>query len=127
MDATKNAGPLDHLVARYGYAYPADRLIVRQGDHTTDLFVVLRGAVEFRGRDDGGIDHWLGVGGAGTIFGEIAAFTGVPRTANVAALLDTVVLKLPREAANEMLEASPPFARQVVQTLARRLRARPVA
>lgn len=91
------------------------------------MYVVLSGAVAFTARDEAGFERNLGVGGIGSVFGEVAAFCGLPRSATVRATEDTVALRLPQAAANELVQASPAFALQLIQMLAARLRAATVA
>jgi CRP-like cAMP-binding protein len=115
---------LQSLYATYGVSVPKGEQIIAENDPTTDLYVVLKGSVQFSvvDPDDGGVSRTLGTAGPGDIFGEIACFTGVPRTATAVALEDSVLLKFERDTANYMIRSSPDFAIRVVHRMAERLR-----
>jgi NTE family protein len=86
------------------------------------MYVVMDGEVEFLAREVNGWERRLGAGGAGAMFGEVTAFSGLARSATARAIGETMVLRLPREAALEMLRTSPEFTLRIVQTLGQRLR-----
>jgi CRP-like cAMP-binding protein len=109
------------LVRRYGLRYPAGRVILRQGEASSDLYVVLSGVVSFWERRVGEPEHLIGIGGRGTVFGEVGAFAGQPRTATARAASDARVLRLPRLVALDLISASPTFAMRVIEAVARRL------
>ena len=109
------------LVRRYALTYGAGRVILRLGEATTDLYVVLSGVVSFWERRPGEPEELIGLGARGTVFGEVGAFGGRPRSATVRVATDVRVLRLPRPVALELVEASPDFARRVIEALARRL------
>jgi cAMP-dependent protein kinase regulator len=71
--------------------------IVRQGEQTNMAYFLLRGrTVATRTADgDGGRDRVLDFHNPGDFFGEIAALTNLPRTANVLAEQPTAVLQVP--------------------------------
>jgi CRP-like cAMP-binding protein len=115
---------LQSLYSHYGVSVSKGEQIIGENDPTTDLYVVLKGSVEFSvvDADDGGVARVLGTAGVGDIFGEIACFTGVPRTATAVALEDSVLLKFERDTAVYMIRSSPDFAMRVVHRMAERLR-----
>jgi CRP-like cAMP-binding protein len=115
---------LQSLYSHYGVSVSRGEQIIAENDPTTDLYVVLKGSVEFSviDEDDGGVARTLGTAGVGDIFGEIACFTGVPRTATAVALEDSVLLKFERDTAIYMIRSSPDFAIRVVYRMAERLR-----
>lgn len=59
-------------------------VVVRQGESSDSAYFLLDGGT-VAGRDEGGRERVLEVHAPGDFFGEIAALTGVPRTANVVA------------------------------------------
>ena len=71
----------DHLVRR---DYGPGELVFRQGDRGEDFVLVLAGEVRVE-RDVGDAVLRLGHAGVGSIFGELSAITGDPRTATVTA------------------------------------------
>jgi CRP-like cAMP-binding protein len=73
----------------------AGTLIVRQGEPTSELFIVRDGLVEVTKRAPGAShDHQLTTLGPGTTFGELALADRAPRSASVRALTDTTVAVL---------------------------------
>ncbi len=86
-------GTRHHEVARF----PAGGLICREGESADCAYVVVSGECEvYRERD--GIEHPLRRIGPGGTFGEIAVFTGSPRTASVRASTEVVVQVVKRSA-----------------------------
>jgi CRP-like cAMP-binding protein len=114
---------LGHLFHRFGATFKRGDTIVHQGDQAQDLYVVLQGQVEFWTCENGQ-RHLLGTAGPGDVFGEVACFTGLSRSANASADEDTVVLRFDPTAAYELVERSPQLAVRIIATLAARLRAR---
>jgi len=109
------------LIRRYGFTFGAGLVILRQGEASTDLYVVLSGVVAFWERRPGRAEELLGLGGPGAVFGEVGAFGGQPRTATVRTASDVRVLRLPRLVAHDMVQASPEFALRVIEAMAHRL------
>ena len=75
----------------------------------TGRFTVQRGGVE------------LAEIGAGSVLGEISFFTGKPRTADVIAARDSVVLRIGREDYDALCADTPDLARSISTELAERL------
>lgn len=69
--------------------------IVRQGEQTNMAYFLLRGRTVATRSADGGPDKILDFHNPGDFFGEIAALTNLPRTANVLADQPTAVLQVP--------------------------------
>ncbi len=78
--------------AHFKVYQPEDRLI-QQGSHDQSLFIILTGTVSIRQRMG---STTLAVLGEGDIFGEMAFFADVPRTADVIANDSVIALKLDR-------------------------------
>ena len=76
-------------------------VIVRQGESSDSAYFLLDGGT-VAGREEGGRDRVLEVHAPGDFFGEIAALTGVPRTANVVANQQTNLLRVPAPALRTM-------------------------
>ncbi|MGE0569782.1 MAG: patatin-like phospholipase family protein [Dehalococcoidia bacterium] len=100
---------------------PAGTELIRQGDEPDFLYFVISG--RFR--------VFLGAGderravadlGRGELAGEIGVLTGERRTADVVAMRDSEVVRLPQDAVLQMAHHSPRMLLRVNQVLARRLR-----
>jgi CRP-like cAMP-binding protein len=115
---------LRKLTDQYGVTYKAGRVIVRENENSTELYVLLGGSVEFSIKDpESGSKRVLRTIHTGEIFGEISCFGGLPRSATAIASVDSTLLRFSRETAVELIRASPEFAIRVIQTLGDRLRA----
>lgn len=97
---------------------PATR-IVRQGEASSTAYFLLDGRT-VASRDDGHGELVLEVHGPGDFFGEIAALSGVPRTASVTAELPTTLLALEAAELRQLL-ADPAMSRLLRATAAERL------
>ena len=99
-------GPLGQLSAEQRSAFirgatvrdvPIGTRIVEHGDLASSAYFILDGSTT-AGIPDGGGFRGFSTMGAGDFFGEIAALTGSPRTADVIADADTTLLEVPAEA-----------------------------
>jgi CRP-like cAMP-binding protein len=100
---------------------PRARLFAK-GDKGDALYVVLEGEVEVRLSSEGGRDVRIAALGAGSVIGEMAALDGGPRSADVDAVRRTRLLRIPRDAVLEALEAEPKALIELVTEMSRRLR-----
>lgn len=73
---------------------PEGTAIVRQGETSDAAYFILDGGT-IAGRDDNGRERVLEVHAPGDFFGEIAALTGIPRTANVVTSQQSNLLRVP--------------------------------
>jgi len=100
--------------------------IVRQGDIGDAMFLILEGELRVRLMVSGK-ESILATLQAGEFFGEISLFDAGPRSADVVANKDSVVLKIAAEAFRNMVANAPelaaPFLFAVCKTLIARIRA----
>jgi sulfate permease, SulP family len=111
-----------HLERR---SLPQGTVLIRQGDPPDDLFVLESGRLSVELVTPEGARMRLSTVRPGVVVGEMALYTGAPRTADVVAEMASVVLRLSR-ASIERLEAEEPEAaaalhRWLATTLAVRL------
>ncbi len=87
-----------HLLASNSHIVeaPAGTTIVRRGEKSDAAYFLMKGHA-VAGVEEGGEMHWLETIGAGDFFGEIAALSGMPRTANVVAQEPTTLLQVPAQ------------------------------
>jgi MFS family permease len=101
------------------YDAPAGTAIVRQGDQSDAAYFLLDGrTVASRAEDDA--EQVLEIHNAGDFFGEIAALTGMPRTASVLAEQPTSVLAVPAGALRK-LTRNPQLNRVFLSKLTERM------
>jgi len=98
----------------------AGTAITRTGDTGDNAFFILSGRL-VAGRTTGeGQSRSLSTMGAGDVFGEIAALTGSPRTADVVAEEPTTLLEVPAETLRRLM-AHPDFSSLVLGKMQERL------
>jgi CRP-like cAMP-binding protein len=101
------------------YDAPPGTAIVRQGEQSDAAYFLLDGRT-VASRAEDGAERVLGVHSAGDFFGEIAALTGIPRTASVLAEQPTSVLQVPA-AALRKLTRDPQLNRVFLSKLTERM------
>jgi CRP-like cAMP-binding protein len=98
---------------------PAGTRIVEHGDTASSAYFILEGAATAGIPEDGGY-RGLSTMSEGDFFGEIAALTGSPRTADVVADTDTTLLEVPAENLRATMTV-PDIQKLVFATLTSRL------
>ena len=100
--------------------------VVKQGEHGDAMYLVLEGELRVR-MMIGGKETTLVTLNAGEFFGEISLFDQGPRSADVVANKDSVLLKISATAFQKMLNLAPdlaaPFLFAIARTLTARIRA----
>ena len=81
---------------------PAGTTIIHKGETSSSAYFVLAGRA-LAGHEESGQFNLLEVLNAGDFFGEIAALTGAPRTANVVAAEPTTLLQVPAAVLRRMM------------------------
>lgn len=97
--------------------------IVKQGDHGDAMFLVLQGEVRVALVIDGK-ESTLVTLGPGDFFGEVALFDQGPRSADVVANSDAVLLKMSHEAFETFSHAAPELATPILLGIGKTLTAR---
>jgi len=101
---------LAHAAVRHIFA-PGE-LVIRAGDEGSSMFVVHHGRVQVQ-INENGKPRPVATLNEGDFFGEMALFTGEPRTANVVALEETEVLEIGHAAMKTVFDRNP----DLVETL----------
>ncbi|MBI2939874.1 MAG: DUF2225 domain-containing protein [Chloroflexi bacterium] len=116
------------LRRKHGAFYPKGSVIFKEGDPSTFFYVILQGSVRFvKERRGGQADPsgepgvHLATLGPGHFFGEMATFTGRPRSATAICEADTSVLYFDQATALDLVTSSPRFALSLIRTLCDRL------
>ena len=96
---------------------PAGKVLVKEGQHRRELFVITSGSVKVtkRGRR-------LNTLGPGDFFGEIALLSGGPRTATCTAETDVSVMIVNPTRFGVVLDGEPQVRHAVLHALGERLR-----
>src|SRR6266403_1598345 len=105
--------------ATMGHVFAPGETLIRAGDEGSSMFVVHNGRVAVQVVERGN-PRTVAVLTEGNFFGEMALFTGEPRTANVVALEETEVLEIGHAAMKHIFETNPSLAESVSWTIAER-------
>jgi small-conductance mechanosensitive channel/CRP-like cAMP-binding protein len=99
-----------------GRVFAPGETIIRAGDSGSSMFVVHRGSVDIR-IDSNGMQRTIKRLGEGDFFGEMALFTGEPRTANVVAAEETEVLEIGHDAIKHLFDSNPDLVESLSHTI----------
>jgi len=101
---------------------PAGSIVVGQRETDSAFYVVYAGRAKVALFGENGREMTLAVLGAGDFFGEMSLLDGKPRSANVVAADDCILLKLARDAFEAHLQEHPQTAMALLRELTARLR-----
>ncbi|MBF0369575.1 MAG: cyclic nucleotide-binding domain-containing protein [Magnetococcales bacterium] len=106
-----------------GKVYENGAVILRQGEAGGDLFFILEGQVEVITGAQGEPSSRLAVleKGGDDLFGEMACFDDLPRSATVRALGRARVLTMDREIFLERIAQDPSLALKILTSMSQRL------
>jgi small-conductance mechanosensitive channel/CRP-like cAMP-binding protein len=93
--------------------------VIRAGDEGSSMFVVHEGRVSVQ-ISDNGKPRTVNVLNEGDFFGEMALFTGEPRTASVVAVEETEVLEIGFQAMKHLFDTNPDLVESLSHTIAER-------
>src|SRR5208337_4122235 len=106
--------------------FPQWAVIVKQGDCGDSMYFILEGELRVR-IDIGGKESTLATMSAGEFFGDISLFDRGPRSADVVANTDSLLVKITADGLDTLAKEAPdlaaPFLRAVGKTLTARIRA----
>ena len=112
----KVGGALEHE-----QSFAHGEVVVREGDHGNEMFVVQSGAVVVV-REVGGREVELAQLGKGSFFGEMSVLESLPRDATVRAVGPTTLLTIGPGALLLRLRRDPSFAVEMLNKLSGRIR-----
>jgi small-conductance mechanosensitive channel/CRP-like cAMP-binding protein len=92
--------------AAVSHVFAPGETVIRAGDPGSSMFVVHNGRVSVQINDKGKL-RTVATLNEGDFFGEMALFTGEPRTANVVAVEETEVLEIGHKAMKAVFETNP--------------------
>jgi CRP-like cAMP-binding protein len=93
--------------------------VIRQGDHSEELFIIERGEVMISRTANGG-ELEVARLGPNQFFGEMSLTTGEARTATVRALSECELLMIDKAAMHELLANQPELANTISEVVASR-------
>jgi len=101
---------------------PAGTLLFQQGEEGDALYGIAEGLIRVWVSGEGGKELTIGLLEPGDVFGEIALLDGLPRSASVEAVEDSLLVMVRREAFLPLVEGEGGLARHVIELLCERLR-----
>src|SRR5438477_1507381 len=101
------------------HVFAPGETLIRAGDEGSSMFVVHSGKVAVQVSDRAG-PRKVAELTEGNFFGEMALFTGEPRTANVVAMEETEVLEIGHAAMKQLFDTNPSLAESISLTIAER-------
>ncbi|MHB1246145.1 MAG: YhjD/YihY/BrkB family envelope integrity protein [Sulfuriferula sp.] len=114
-------GRSQRLLNKYGHAFSAGTVIIREGETSQLTYFLKSGEVAlYKDVQDQQIKFTSLQ--AGEIFGEMAYLLGEPRTATVIAETDVYLVAFPPHILEELMATSPALAREIIGALAQRLK-----
>jgi len=97
-------------------------VLFNQGDESDGLYLIENGLIRIYLTAEDSREATINLLEDGEGIGEMSLLDGLPRSAGAAALTDTRLIFIPREAFLSLLDGSPRMARQIILTLCERLR-----
>ncbi len=101
------------------HVFAPGEMVIRAGDPGSSMFVVHNGRVQVQVNDNGR-SRTVATLNEGDFFGEMALFTGEPRTANVVAVEETEVLEIGHGAMKRIFETNPDLVESLSFIIAER-------
>jgi len=118
--STEETGMLAQAATSHVFA-PGET-VIRAGDPGSSMFVVHSGRVSVQVSENGR-QRTVATLSDGAFFGEMALFTGEPRTANVVALEETEVLEIGHAAMKRVFDTNPDLVESLSHIIAERRQA----
>jgi small-conductance mechanosensitive channel/CRP-like cAMP-binding protein len=104
------------------HVFAPDETVIRAGEAGSSMFVLHNGRVKVQVAESGQL-RTVAVLNEGDFFGEMALFTGEPRTANVVAVEETEVLEIGHEAMKKIFDTNPDLVESLSHIIAERRKA----
>jgi CRP/FNR family cyclic AMP-dependent transcriptional regulator len=101
--------------------YPVDSDVIRVGEYSDSLFVILSGQVKVYITDESGKEFMFNTIGPGDYFGEVA-LDGGPRTASIRTLNPCRLFVIPKTEVDNLIGQHPDFARNLIGRLIAKIR-----
>lgn len=105
--------------AATSHVFAPDEVVIRAGDPGSSMFVVHDGEVCVQ-ISENGRPRTVATLSDGAFFGEMALFTGEPRTANIVAVKETEVLEIGHDAMKRVFAANPDLVEALSHIIAER-------
>lgn len=119
---TVNEALIDHVVSLTDWiSIPRGETLFRDGDPEDGMFLLVYGRVRVVKHENRHSKRVVAELGRGEIVGEMALFTGSPRTATVYAIRDTELVKFTKSAFEKLNKLHPQLVMPIIKSLIQRL------
>jgi len=105
--------------AATSHIFAPGEMVIRAGDPGSSMFVVHNGRVNVQVSENGRA-RTVATLSDGAFFGEMALFTGEPRTANIVAIEETEVLEIGHAAMKQVFDTNPDLVESLSHIIAER-------
>jgi len=105
--------------AATSHIFAPGETVIRAGDPGSSMFVVHNGRVSVQVSENGRA-RTVATLSEGAFFGEMALFTGEPRTANIVAIEETEVLEIGHAAMKQVFDTNPDLVESLSYIIAER-------
>lgn len=105
--------------AATSHVFAPEEIVIRGGDPGSSMFVVHNGRVSVEVTENG-MSRTVATLSDGAFFGEMALFTGEPRTASIVALEETEVLEIGHSAMKSVFDNNPDLVESLSHIIAER-------
>ncbi len=105
--------------AAVSHIFAPSETVIRAGEAGSSMFVVHNGRVSVQ-INENGVARSVATLNEGDFFGEMALFTGEPRTANIIALEETEVLEIGHDAMKKVFDTNPDLVESLSFIIAER-------
>ena len=123
--ASDNAAILNTIRSEAEYVdLVSGAILLRQGDISDDVYFVLSGRLHAFSETNSGARKILGEIGRGETIGELALFSGEPRSATIVAVRDTLLVKVTRAMIERAILQHPEIEMSMMRVVIRRFRER---
>lgn len=103
--------------------YPANSILINEGDRTDSMYIILEGEVKVFACDESGKEVILNILGPDEYFGELALVDDQPRSASVMTLKPTKVMVVSKGDFKHCLVENPDLSFNLIRALTRQVRA----
>lgn len=110
----------DEIIDAYGKSFKKGEFIIREGEETKDIYLILRGAVIVT-KEINTIKKVLAILGPGEIVGEMSFFESSTRSASCIADEDVVTIVFTSETFSDIYKTHPRWLYQILESLSKRI------
>lgn len=103
--------------------YPANSILINEGDDSSSLYVIVEGEVKVFVNDEQGKEAILSIMGEGEYFGELSLIDDAPRSASVMTIKPTKVMIITKADFKRCLNDYPELAFNLIRAMSKQIRA----